>query len=95
LGEPRDYSDQRAGQTVREIARLLCHGGDGEPRYVRGEMHDVLVPVAKLEPGGAASPPPMPPSTSDGRKTETSRWRWRTPGVLEGSFDPQTQSARR
>jgi hypothetical protein len=39
-------ADQRAGQTVRELARLLCHGGDGEPRYVQGEMHEVLVPVA-------------------------------------------------
>jgi hypothetical protein len=48
-------ADQRAGQTVREIARLLCHGGAGEPRYVQGEMQEVLVPVAKLEPGGAAS----------------------------------------
>jgi hypothetical protein len=28
-------ADQRAGQTVRELARLLCHGGDGEPRYVQ------------------------------------------------------------
>ena len=25
-------ADQRAGQTVRELARLLCHGGAGEPR---------------------------------------------------------------
>jgi len=48
-------ADQRAGQTVRELARLLCHGGAGEPRYVQGEMHEVLVPVARLEPGGAAS----------------------------------------
>jgi hypothetical protein len=49
-------ADQRAGQTVRELARLLCHGGTGAPRYVQGEIHEVLVPVAKLEPGGAASP---------------------------------------
>ena len=48
-------ADQPAGQTVRELARLLCHGGDGEPRYVHGEIHGVLVPVARLEPGGAAS----------------------------------------
>jgi len=39
-------ADQRAGQTVRELARLLCHGGAGEPRYVQGEIHEVLVPVA-------------------------------------------------
>ncbi|HEX5529279.1 MAG TPA: hypothetical protein VFZ82_06955, partial [Methylomirabilota bacterium] len=50
-------ADQPAGQTVREVARLLCHGGEGEPRYVQGEIHGVLVPVAKLEPGGAASSP--------------------------------------
>ena len=47
-------ADQRAGDTVREVARLLCHGGAGEPRYVHGEVHDVLVPVARLEPGGDA-----------------------------------------
>ena len=51
-------ADQRAGQTVRELARLLCHGGAGEPRYVQGEIHEVLVPVAKLEPGV----PPIPPA---------------------------------
>ena len=43
---------------MRELARLLCHGGTGEPRYVQGEMHEVLVPVAKLAPGGAATPTP-------------------------------------
>ena len=49
-------ADQRAGDTVREVARLLCHGGAGEPRYVHGEVHEVLVPVARLEPGRDASP---------------------------------------
>jgi hypothetical protein len=44
-------ADQRPGQTVREVARLLCHGADRAPRYVQGEIHDVLVPVEKLEPG--------------------------------------------
>jgi hypothetical protein len=48
-------ADQRPGQTVREIARLLCHGGAGEPRYVHGEFREVLVPVTRLPPGGAAS----------------------------------------
>ena len=75
-------ADQRAGQTVREIARLLCHGGQGEPRYVQGEMHDVLVPVAKLEPGGAASRPAVQSSTRV-RKTETSR---RRPGTPSGFY---------
>jgi hypothetical protein len=44
----------------------LCHGGAGEPRYVQGEQCDILVSVAKLEPGGAAthaSREPGAPST--------------------------------
>jgi hypothetical protein len=32
-------ADQRARQAVRELARLLCHGGQGEPPHVQGEMH--------------------------------------------------------
>ena len=32
-------ADQRPGQTVRELVRLLCHGDEGAPRYVQGEMH--------------------------------------------------------
>jgi hypothetical protein len=55
-------ADQAPGQTVRELARLLCHGRDGAPRYVDGEVHEVLVPVTPLAPspraGGAASAPP-------------------------------------
>ncbi|MCI1191752.1 hypothetical protein MOJ79_07845 [Calidifontimicrobium sp. SYSU G02091] len=55
-------ADQAPGQTVRELARLLCHGRDGAPRYVDGEVHEVLVPVTPLAPtpraGGAASVPP-------------------------------------
>ena len=49
-------ADQRPGQTVREVARLLCHGADRAPRYVQGEIHDVLVPVEKLEPGAGLQP---------------------------------------
>ncbi|HEX4985281.1 MAG TPA: hypothetical protein VFV71_04325 [Burkholderiales bacterium] len=74
-------ADQQPGQTVRELARLLCHGGGDAPRYVQGEMHDVLVPVGKLEPGGAASQPAAPaPPGGDGRKAETARKRPGTPG---------------
>jgi hypothetical protein len=73
-------ADQRAGQTVRELARLLCHGGTGEPRYVQGEIHEVLVPVAKLEPGGAAS------LTATHDEGETSR---RRPGTPSGFYQAQ------
>src|SRR5213594_3125674 len=82
-------ADQRAGQTVREMTRLLCHGGEGEPRYVEGELHDVLIPVAKLEPGGAASPAATRSSTGDGRKAEISR---RRPGTPSGFYQTQTSA---
>jgi hypothetical protein len=45
-------ADQRPGQTVRELARLLSHGGDGRPRYIEGELHEVIVPVSRLMPLG-------------------------------------------
>src|SRR5947199_64044 len=83
-------ADQRAGQTVRELARLLCHGGDGEPRYVQGEMHEVLVPVAKLEPGGAASPAATQLSPGGAPRTETSR---RRPGTPSGFYQTQKAAA--
>jgi hypothetical protein len=78
-------ADQRPGQTVRELARLLCHGGQGEPRYVQGELRQVLIPVAPLEPGGAA-PIASRSSSGDGRKTETSR---RRPGTPSGFYQAQ------
>ena len=77
-------ADQPPGQTVREVARLLCHGGEGEPRYVQAEIHEVLIPVAKLEPGGAASA--APPSSGGGRQAETSR---RRPGTPSGFYQAQ------
>lgn len=43
---------------MREVARLLCHGGEGEPRYVHGEIHQLLIPVEKLESGPAAEAQP-------------------------------------
>ena len=79
-------ADQRAGQTVRELARLLCQGGEGEPRYVQGEMHEVLVPVAKLEPGGVASPASTQSSAGGAPKAETSR---RRPGTPSGFYQAQ------
>jgi hypothetical protein len=82
-------ADQRAGQTVRELARLLCHGGAGEPRYLQGEIHDVLVPVARLEPGPAPADATPRPSVGDGRKTETSR---RRPGTPSGFYQAQQRA---
>ena len=71
-------ADQPTGQTVRELARLLCHGGEDEPRYVQGEMHEVLVPVAKLEPSAAVP--------AAGPRTEPSR---RRPGAPSGLYQAQ------
>lgn len=48
-------ADQKPGETVRELARLLCHGAAGEPHFVQGEVREVLVPVARLEPGSACA----------------------------------------
>src|SRR5215471_18434415 len=79
-------ADQRAGQTVRELARLLCHGRTGEPRYVQGEMHDVLIPVTRLEPGGGTAPAGSPASAGDGPKPEPSR---RRPGTPSGFYQVQ------
>jgi hypothetical protein len=50
-------ADQAPGQTVRELARLLCHGRDGAPRYVDGEVHEVIVPVTPLAPSPRAGAP--------------------------------------
>ena len=84
-------ADQRPGQTVREIARLLCHGADGTPRYVQGETHGVLVPVEKLEPGSAPAvdQSPVQPAGSDTQSAELSR---RRPGTPSGFYQNQ-QSA--
>lgn len=67
---------------MRELARLLCHGGTGEPRYVQGEVHAVLVPVARLEPGGAASPA----ATRDAAETSA-------PGTPSGFYQAQRSVA--
>ncbi|GMV56979.1 MAG: hypothetical protein AMXMBFR72_01000 [Betaproteobacteria bacterium] len=60
-------ADQRPGQTVRELARLLCHGGDGAPRYVEGELHEVIVPVSPLAPAREAEPAGAPTEASKPR----------------------------
>ena len=81
-------ADQRPGQTVVEVARLLCHGGGGLPRYVQGDVHHVLVPVEKLEPGTCrphdASPPTQGPG--EARRPETAR---RRPGAPSGFYAQQ------
>src|SRR5882724_9060339 len=85
-------ADQRAGQTVREIIRLLCHGGDGAPRFVQGEMHDVLVPVAKLEPGDAPASTQSPAQHAGGetRKSESARQR---PGTPSGFYQDRKSAS--
>lgn len=85
-------ADQRPGQTVREIVRLLCHGGDGAPRFVQGEMHDVLVPVAKLEPGDAhaLTQSPAQHAGGDTRKPESARQR---PGTPSGFYQDQKSAS--
>lgn len=82
-------ADQRPGQTVRELVRLLCHGGEGAPRYVQAEMLDVLVPVEKLEPG----PPdetgrPVPDSVAAKKDANRNR-----PGAPSGFFATQQLAA--
>jgi hypothetical protein len=69
-------ADQRPGQTVREVARLLCHGADGAPRYVQGEIHGVLVPVEKLAPGAA-------------HQQDATRSARRSPGTPSGFYQAQ------
>lgn len=71
-------ADQQPGQTVRELARLLCHGGDGPPRFVQGEVQEVLIPVARLEPG--RSTPTASPSSA---ASEAAR---RKPGTPSGFY---------
>ncbi len=83
-------ADQQPGQTVRELARLLCHGGAGEPRYVHGEMHEVLVPVARREPGGARTTPATPPAAGTGPRVETPR---QMPGTPSGFYQVQRSAA--
>src|SRR5688572_6380466 len=81
-------ADQLPGQTVRELARLLCHGGEGAPRFVQGELSNVLVPVAKLEPkaGTAITQPPVAEVSNEIRKKDSAR---RQPGTPSGFYQTQ------
>ena len=73
-------ADQHPGQTVLEVVRLLCHGRNGAPPYVQGDLHDVLVPVGKLEPG-----PASPPATEAGNPDPARR----RPGTPSGFYQVQ------
>lgn len=73
-------ADQRPGQTVREVAGLLCHGADGAPPYAQAEIQDLLIPVEKLAPREEKDEPEAPrqrPGTPSGfyqaEKTEAPR----------------------
>ena len=82
-------ADQAPGQTVREVARLLCHGGEGEPRYVHGEIHQLLMPVEKLEAGPAVDAAPASAQASPAtRPVNRNR-----PGAPSGFFATQQFSA--
>jgi hypothetical protein len=85
-------ADQRPSQTVVEVVRLLCHGEGEASRYVRGEMHDVLVPVEKLEPGGGhpEDGTALPPPTGEVRKPDTAR---RRPGAPSGFYEMQRSAS--
>lgn len=74
-------ANQRPGQTVREVARLLCHGADRAPRYVQGEIHDVLVPVEKLEPGDGLQ--------RDAEQSARQQSARRQPGAPSGFYQAQ------
>ena len=67
-------ADQRPGQTVRDVARLLCRGAPGVAPYEQGEIANLLIQVEKLEPGGG----PL-----DDQKAEAAR---RQPGTPSGFF---------
>ena len=78
-------ADQKPGQTVREVARLLCVSQGGTLPYEQGEIQGVVVPVEKLEPGGGplaetAAPAPM---VQEARRQERAR---RTPGTPSGFY---------
>ncbi len=79
-------ADQRPGQTVLEVVRLLCQGGDGAPPYVQGEMHDVLVPVENLGPGGQQDASPPTPLAGEAPKPDSAR---RRPGTPSGFYQTQ------
>jgi hypothetical protein len=81
-------ADQLPGQTVRELARLLCHGGEGAPRFVEGELSNVLVPVARLAPDTTTmvSQPPVTKVDNTRPNKESARSQ---PGTPSGFYQTQ------
>ena len=79
-------ADQRPGRTLVEVVRLLCHGGGGAPPYVQGDMHDVLVPVEKLEPGAGRRQDASPPARAAGEAQQPER---QQPGTPSGFYQKQ------
>src|SRR5262249_61810290 len=87
-------ADQQPGQTVREVARLLCLSQKGAPQYEhgtlpyeQGEIQGVVVPVEKLEPGGGplAEAAAAAPMGQEARKEERAgRGPGRPGGVQQG-----------
>src|SRR6185436_17867623 len=78
-------ADQKPGQTVREVVRLLCVEEHGTARYEQGEIQGVLVPVEKLEPAGGplAETAAPAPRVQEARKQERAR---RAPGAPSGFY---------
>src|SRR5678815_4413632 len=78
-------ADQKPGQTVREVARLLCVAEHGTASYEQGEIQGVLMPVEKLEPGGGplAETAASAPMVQEARKQERAR---RAPGTPSGFY---------
>lgn len=67
-------ADQRPGQTVRELARLLCHGGQPAPRYVQGQTHGVLIATPPLQTDGHETVRRQPAQPTAPRPGSSSRF---------------------
>src|ERR1044071_2755571 len=78
-------ADQKPGQTVREVTRLLCLSQKGAPQdehgtrpYEQGEIQGVVVAFERSEP--AAEPAPM---VQEARRQGRAR---RAPGTPSGFY---------
>jgi hypothetical protein len=82
-------ADQQPGQTVRELAHLLCHGGNGAPRYVQGELSEVLIPVAKLAPSVAVDVAQTRSSAANNTQDKSQAPQRNQPGAPSGFYQAQ------